>query len=161
MWLLTVEWFGHITIMFVFLSWPLERWLHEWPKHVGGCYVIKLHSYTQVHLLVSSKSLIYPMNARNIEHTKLKTWGLFVFVVPVQTNLSPNPLAFLMKYSHTVANVLSQFMWLVAGLSLRKVGFNARVDHYRMCVWSCPRVTFSLLSPCLCSNKLTFLTSQN
>jgi hypothetical protein len=25
------------------------RWPHEWPKHVGGYYIINLHSYTQVH----------------------------------------------------------------------------------------------------------------
>jgi hypothetical protein len=54
-----------------------------------------------------------------------------VFVVSVQMNLSPNPLASQVKYSHIEALVLSHFTWLVAGLSLQKVGFIARIDHYR------------------------------
>ena len=33
----------HIVITFVFLFLPLWRRPHEWPKHVGGHYVIKLY----------------------------------------------------------------------------------------------------------------------
>jgi hypothetical protein len=38
-------------IVIEFLSLPPRRWAQGWPKHVGGYYVIKLHSYTQVPLL--------------------------------------------------------------------------------------------------------------
>ena len=53
----SVEWFRYIIIVFVFLFSPPWRWPHEWPKHVDGCYVVKLCSYNQVHLLVPFKSL--------------------------------------------------------------------------------------------------------
>jgi hypothetical protein len=54
---LTVDRFLHIIIVNVFLFVAPCRWPHECPKHVGGYRVIKLHSYTQVHLLVFSKVL--------------------------------------------------------------------------------------------------------
>jgi len=52
-----VEWFRRIIIVFVFLFSSTWRWPHEWLKHVGGYYVIKLYSCNQVHLLVPVKSL--------------------------------------------------------------------------------------------------------
>jgi hypothetical protein len=49
---LTVDWFQHIIIVIFFLFLPPWRWPREWLKHVGAYSVIKLHSYTHVHLLV-------------------------------------------------------------------------------------------------------------
>jgi len=48
---LTVDWFRHIIEIAFFFS-PPRKWPHEWQKHVCCYHVIKLHSYTQVHLLV-------------------------------------------------------------------------------------------------------------
>jgi hypothetical protein len=31
---------------------PCWRWQHYWPKHVGDHYALKLHPYSQAHLLV-------------------------------------------------------------------------------------------------------------
>lgn len=42
----------------VFLFSPPWGWPHLWLKHVGDCYIIKLHSYIPVHLLVSLNSFI-------------------------------------------------------------------------------------------------------
>jgi hypothetical protein len=42
----------------------------EWPKHVGGYYTIKLHSHTQVHLMVFLKQFNIMINARYMEHIK-------------------------------------------------------------------------------------------
>jgi hypothetical protein len=53
----SVEWFRHITIVFMFLFSSPWWWPHECSKHVDGYYVIKLHSYNQVNLLVPLKSL--------------------------------------------------------------------------------------------------------
>jgi len=44
--------YEHKSKVCLFLFSSPWRWLHEWPKHVGGSYVIKLHSQIQVHLLV-------------------------------------------------------------------------------------------------------------
>jgi hypothetical protein len=44
---------------------------HEWPKHVNGEYVIKLHLCTEVRLLVFLKICIHLINARNMEHIML------------------------------------------------------------------------------------------
>jgi len=52
-----VNWFRHIFIVFLFL--PTWRWPHEWVKLVGGCYVTKLHSYTQVQSLVFLKNFTH------------------------------------------------------------------------------------------------------
>jgi hypothetical protein len=48
---LTENWFRHTIIVAAFFL-PPWRWPREWSKHVGGCYVIKLHSHPQVHLLI-------------------------------------------------------------------------------------------------------------
>lgn len=44
---------------------------YEWPKDVGSYYVIKLHSCTQLHLLVFLKKCIHLINAWNMECIKL------------------------------------------------------------------------------------------
>jgi hypothetical protein len=47
----------HVSITHVAIFRVLRTiWPHKWPKHVGGFYEIKLHSYTLVHLLVSLKN---------------------------------------------------------------------------------------------------------
>ena len=51
-------------IAFVLLFSPPWRWPHEWPKHFYVYCVIKLHSYTQVHLLIFLKNVILLINAR-------------------------------------------------------------------------------------------------
>jgi hypothetical protein len=43
---------------------------NELPKHVAGYYVIKLHVYTPVHLLVLLKKIIYLINVRITEYIK-------------------------------------------------------------------------------------------
>ena len=42
--LLTVDWFLHIIVVIIFLFLSTWRWPHEWSKHIGRYYVIKLHS---------------------------------------------------------------------------------------------------------------------
>jgi len=44
--------------MFVFLLSPPWGWRHEWPKYIGDYYIIKLHSYIQVRLLVYLKTIL-------------------------------------------------------------------------------------------------------
>jgi hypothetical protein len=44
---------------------------HKWLIHFGDCYVVKLHSYIQVHLLDFLKNFICLINAQNMEHIKL------------------------------------------------------------------------------------------
>jgi hypothetical protein len=47
-----VEWFRYILIIFVFLFSPPWRWPHEWLKHAGDHFTIKLNPYSQAHLFV-------------------------------------------------------------------------------------------------------------
>jgi lambda repressor-like predicted transcriptional regulator len=54
---LSVDWIQHNRIVAIFLFLPPWRWPHKWPKHVDGHCIIKLHSYTQVHLLVCSQTV--------------------------------------------------------------------------------------------------------
>ena len=51
-----MAWFTHTIIILVLLFSSPWRWSHEWPKHVGDHYVIKLHPQNQsalVGLLIS------------------------------------------------------------------------------------------------------------
>jgi hypothetical protein len=65
--LLSVEWSTH---KYVFLFLPPWRWPHEWPKYVGGHYIIKLHSKIQMHLLVPL-NFMHLIKAYNIKHIKV------------------------------------------------------------------------------------------
>ena len=48
-----MEWSQHTINIFVFLLLPPWRCPHDWPKHVAGHYVIRLHFIpSKVHLLV-------------------------------------------------------------------------------------------------------------
>jgi hypothetical protein len=85
---LTVWWYQHIIIVFVFLFLSPRGWPHEWLKHVGDYYIINLHSYTEMYLLAFFNIYIYIyiyihthththkhthlINARNTKHTKPK-----------------------------------------------------------------------------------------
>jgi hypothetical protein len=44
---ITVQWSWYTVNIFVFLYLPPWRWTHEWPKHVGCHYIIKLHAWNQ------------------------------------------------------------------------------------------------------------------
>jgi hypothetical protein len=59
---------GHKTVN-VFLFLP-PFWPHEWLKHVGGYYVIKLYSYTQLNFVDLFKHVIYLIKAQHMEHKK-------------------------------------------------------------------------------------------
>jgi len=80
--LLTVQWSRHTINIFVFLQLPPWRWPRDWPKHVGGHYIIKLHHKTKVHLLVFNKFYIRSaiLLAAIILPTKLKTQNVNAFV---------------------------------------------------------------------------------
>jgi len=45
------------------LAFATLRWLHEWPKHVCGHYIIKLHHKTKVNLLVFNKFYTPPVSS--------------------------------------------------------------------------------------------------
>jgi hypothetical protein len=66
-----VEWLKQTLIIFISLLSPPCRWPHDWPKHVGDRYAIKLHPQHQsafVGLLTYFMGLI---NAQNMEYFKI------------------------------------------------------------------------------------------
>jgi hypothetical protein len=67
--------------IFAFLHLP-----REWPKHVGGYYIIKLHYKTKAHLLVFNKFYIISaiFLAATILPTKLKIQNIIAFVYCVK-----------------------------------------------------------------------------
>ena len=79
---LIVQWFRYTINIFVFLQLPPWRWPRDWPKHVGGHYIIKLHHKTKVHLLVFNKLHIRSaiFLAAIILPTKLKIQNVMPFV---------------------------------------------------------------------------------
>ena len=65
---LVVQWFWNI-ILFVFLFISPWRWRHMWPKHFGGCPVMKQFQNIFVHVLVF---ILYSMYS-NVCKAGLKT----------------------------------------------------------------------------------------
>jgi hypothetical protein len=67
---LNVEWFRHTLIVSVFLLSPFWRWPHEWSKHVGHQYAIKVHPQNLDTFFGPLIYLIDRNNARGMEHIK-------------------------------------------------------------------------------------------
>ena len=65
----------HFSMIILLLFSPPLRWSHDWPKHVAVYYVIKVHLYTQVHLLVCLKQFTHLELHFELGQRKRAAWG--------------------------------------------------------------------------------------